>query len=141
MWYSSTYAVQPRKNYTTQRPPRIAHSRHPLGPSSHQLIDEPLLIGIVSPRNAELLSRETLVVSLPKDKNEPEHPELEPLGEPIDIKAPSLMREEIEINPEVGPFDRLPTSPFRANFRVAVRNANKERVARSSLGGALIYPS
>ncbi len=54
---------------------------------------------------------EYLVVSLPKDKNEPEHPELEPLGEPIDIKAPSLMREEIEINPEVGPFDRLPTSP------------------------------
>ncbi len=60
---------------------------------------------------------EYLVVSLPKDKNEPEHPELEPLGEPIDIKAPSLMREEIEINPEVGPFDRLPTSPFeRSRF-------------------------
>ena len=54
---------------------------------------------------------EYLVVSLPKDKKEPEHPELEPLGEPIDIKAPWLMREEIEINPEVGPFDRLPTSP------------------------------
>jgi hypothetical protein len=51
---------------------------------------------------------EYLIVSLPKDKNEPEHPELEPLGEPIDIKAPWLMREEIEINPEVGSFDDFP---------------------------------
>jgi mono/diheme cytochrome c family protein len=39
-----------------------------------------------------------------------------PLGEPIDIKAPWLMREEIEINPEVGPFDRLPTSPFERSL-------------------------
>jgi hypothetical protein len=55
---------------------------------------------------------EYLIVSLPRDKNEPEHPELEPLGEPIDIKAPWLMREEIEINPEVGPFDDFPQARF-----------------------------
>jgi hypothetical protein len=47
--------------------------------------------------------REYLIVSLRrKEENEPEHPELEPPDEPIDINDPRLMTEEIEIKRSAG---------------------------------------
>jgi hypothetical protein len=47
---------------------------------------------------------EYVIVPLPKDEDEPDHPELEPPGEPVDLGDPRLMTEDVGVDPEADAF-------------------------------------